>query len=215
MSSRSRSLVAALALAAPIAIPAARADADILKLFAEAHGGAVGGTGLTGDAADEDKDFFGQAPHGLYGLRAGVHFLIFDGVIQHHQFTNGDRIATWTQFAAGLGIQADLGSEEAKRAHTSTFVELGVTAGFGLGTGQQVDPPLSNDEITDKGFVAEGRLGFGKHLNKLFDVGVAVPVSWSYLFKNGFDDTVNDRSTHYSSLHVEGIVYLRMNLKLL
>lgn len=215
MAHRLCSLVAAVALAAPIVVSAERADADILKLFAEAHGGAVGGKGLSGAPVDENKDFFEHAPHGMYGLRAGVHFLIFDGVIQHHQFTDGDRIATWTQFAAGIGIQADLGDEAAKRAHKSTFVEVGFNAGFGLGTGQQVDPPLSNDEVTDKGFVAEGRLGFGKHLNKLFDVGVVVPVSWAYLLKNGFDDTVNDRSTHYRSFQIEGVVYIRINLKLL
>ena len=35
-------------------------------------------------------------------------------------------------------------------------------------------PPLSNDEVTDKGFQLQGRLGFGRHLTKLLDLGVTV-----------------------------------------
>jgi hypothetical protein len=213
-----RSFVVALAAVASVAAHGAasgRADADVLKLFGEIHGGAIGGKGQSGDPVTSEKDFFSNAPHGMYGVRLGARFLIFDGVIQHHQFTNGDRIATWTQFAAGLGIQADLGDEKAKKAKNGPFIDVGVNAGFGLGTGQQVKPPLSNDEISDKGFLVEGRLGFGKHLNKLFDIGVTVPVSWGYFFKNGFDDSANDVSTHYTSLQIEGLVYLRLNLKLL
>ncbi|HWU86639.1 MAG TPA: hypothetical protein VN253_05170 [Kofleriaceae bacterium] len=193
----------------------ARADADILKLFGEVHGGGVYGKGLTGDPVAQDKDFFSNVPHGMYGARIGARFLILDAVIQHHQFTNGSHLATWTQFGIGIGIQSDLGDEKAKKAKQGPYVDFGVDVGFGLGTGRQVDPPLSNDEVTDKGFLIEGRLGFGKHLNSLFDLGVAVPASWGYFFKNGFDVSANDLSTHYRSFQIEGLVYLRMNLKLL
>lgn len=193
----------------------ARADADIFKLFGELHGGAVGGKGLSGDAVDQEKDFFAHAPHPMYGVRVGARLLIFDGVIQHHQFRNGNRLATWTQFGVGLGIEADLGDEKTKKAKKSAYLDFGIHAGFGLGTGQQVMPPLSNDEVTDKGFIVEGRLGFGKHLNKFVDIGVAVPASWGYFFKNGLDTSANDVTTQYRSFQIEGLVYLRMNLKLL
>jgi hypothetical protein len=195
----------------------ARAEADVFKLFGEIHGGAVGGKGLSGDPVDagpEDEAFFANVPHGAYGLRVGARFLIIDAAIQHHQFTNGSRISTWTQFAAGIGVQADLGDEQTKKAKKGNYVDIGVNFAFGLGTGQQVDPPLSNDEISDKGFLIEGRVGFGKHLGKLFDVGVAVPVSWGYFFKTDFDDAANDLSTHYRGLQIAGLAYLRMNLKL-
>ena len=77
-------------------------------------------------------------------------------------------------------------------------------------------PPLSNDEVTDKALPrSRAGLGFGKHLNKLFDIGVAVPVSWGYFFKNGVDTSANDVSTHYQSFQIEGLVYLRVNIKLL
>jgi len=196
----------------------AHAEADVFKLFGEVQGGAVGGKGTSGDpvnAGPQDEAFFANVPHGAYGLRLGARLFIIDGVIQHHQFTNGSRLATWTQFAAGIGVQADLGDEKTKKAKKGGFVDVGVNLAFGLGTGQQVDPPLSNDEITDKGFLVEGRLGFGKHLNKVLDVGVTVPVSWGYFFKTGFDDAANDLSTQYRSLQVAGLAYLRVNIKLL
>jgi hypothetical protein len=201
-------LVGALALARP-------AQADILRIYAEAHGGAVGGEGLSGDAVDADEDFFSNVPRGMYGLQVGARFLIFDGAIQHHQFANGSRLSTWTQLAAGVGIQADVGDERARKQRRGGFVEVAAHLVFGVGTGQQVDPPLSNDEITDKGFLVQGRLGFGKHLGRVLDVGLAVPMSWGYFLKNGLDDVANDVGTHYRSFQIEGLVYLRASLKLL
>lgn len=204
-----------LVVASVLALCSARADADILKLFGEVHGGGVGGKGLSGDPVDQNKDFYSNVPHGAYGVRIGARFLILEGAIQHHQYTNGSDLSTWTQFAVGIGIQADLGDEKAKKAKNGPFFDIGVNAAFGLGTGQQVDPPLSNDEITDKGFLVEGRVGFGKHLNKVIDLGVTVPASWGYFFKNGFDTAANDLSTHYRSFQIAGLLYLRLNLKLL
>lgn len=193
----------------------ARADADVFKLFGEVHGGAVGGKGLSGDPVDQDKDFFSHVPHGAYGLRLGARLLIFDGIIEHHQFTNGSRLSTWTQFAVGIGIEPDLGDEAARKAHKGGFIEAGINLGFGLGTGQQVDPPLSNDEISDKAFIVEGRFGFGKHINKLFDVGLVVPASWGYFIKNDFDTGANNLTNHYRSFQIAGLGYLRVNLRLL
>jgi hypothetical protein len=153
-------------------------------------------------------------PNGAYGLRLGARFLIFDAAIQHHQFTNGSRLSTWTQFAAGIGIQPDLGDEQARKNHTGGFLDVGVNVAFGLGTGQQVDPPLSNDEITDKGFLIEGRIGGGKHLSRLLDFGVVVPLSWGYFLKTDFGAAANDVSNHYRSFQIAGLAYLRLNIRL-
>ena len=193
----------------------ARADADILTLYGELDAGAIGGSGLSGYPVTLDTDFFSNVPHGVYGARIGARLLVFEGAIEHHQFTNGSRISTWTQFAAGIGIEADLGDDNTKKAKTGSYVDFGVNLAFGLGTGQQVMPPLSNDEITDKGFLIEGRVGFGKHLNKFLDIGVVVPVSWGFFFKNGLDTGANDVSNQYKSFQVAGLLYLRANLRLL
>ncbi len=201
---------------ASITVAPVAARADVFKLFAEAEGGAVFGKRLSGDAANESAAFFEKAPHGAYGATIGAHFLFFDAVIQHHQFTNGSRLATWTQFGGGLRFEVDLGSstKEDKKAGKGGYAEISTNLFFGIGTGQQVDPPLSNDEITDKGFLIEGKLGFGKHLNKVFDIGVLFPISWGYFFKNGGGAVANDMSTHYQSIQGEALVVLRGNIRL-
>jgi hypothetical protein len=188
----------------------APASADVLKVFGEVHGGGMGGKGTSGDSKDEA--FFPNAPHGLYGIKVGARFLILEGQIQHHQYRGGGSLATWTQFSVGLGFGIELGDEKQKKAHNGMFAEVNAMLGGGLGTGRQVDPPLSNDEITDKGAVLEGRFSIGKHLGKFFDFGIAFTGSYGYFLKNG---VANDVSNHYRSFQIEGLGYLRLNIKLL
>jgi hypothetical protein len=189
------------------------ASADVLKLFLEADGGGAFGKGTRGDL--KDAAFFAKAPNLVYGGLIGAEFLFLDAWIQHHQLTDGSRIATWTQFGAGVHGLVDLGSAQQQKAHEGGFFEFGVGAWFGLGTGQQVMPPLDNAQITDKAFLIEGRLGGGKHLSSTFDIGVTVPVSWGYFFKNGNGTAVNNTSTHYQGVQGEALVFLRANIRLL
>ena len=48
----------------------------------------------------------------------------------------------------------------------------------------------------------------------MFDFGLAVPVSYGYFFKTGAGAVVNDVSTHYRSVQLEGMLYLRANIRL-
>src|SRR5262249_23364869 len=141
--------------------------------------------------------------------RVAGRFLFLGAAIQHHQYTNGSNLATWTQFSAGLDFSIDMGDEKQKKEHEGTFVDVGAFLGLGLGTGQQVMPPLSNSQITDKAFLIEGRFGYGKHLSRVFDFGVTVPVSWGYFLKNGDGATANDLSTHYRGVQAEAVLFLR------
>jgi hypothetical protein len=202
------SFAAVLAVATP-------ASADVLKLFAEADGGGVYGKGTSGAQVIKDSAFFAKAPHLAYGALIGAEFLFLDAWIQHHQLTDGSRIATWTQFGAGVHGTIDLGDAKQQKAHEGGFFEFGVGAWFGLGTGQQVMPPLDNAQITDKAFLVEGRVGFGTHLSSVFDFGLSVPVSWGYFFKNGDGAVANDVSTHYQGIQGEALLYLRANIRLL
>lgn len=199
-----------------VTVPPVAARADVFKLFAEVEGGGVFGKRLAGDAANAEAGFFEKAPHGAYGAAIGAQFLVFDAVIQHHQFTNGSRLATWTQFGGGMRFEVGLGDQTKaeKAAGKGSYAEISANLFFGIGTGQQVMPPLSNDEVTDKGFLIEGKVGFGMHLNKVLDIGLVVPVSWGYFIKNGGGAVANDVSTHYQSLQGEALVVLRGNIRL-
>ncbi len=197
------------------AATAAPASADVLKLFAEAQGGAVYGKGTSGDQVIKDAAFFARAPHLGYGLLVGAEFLFLDAWVQHRQLNDGDGIATWTQFGVGVHGLVDLGTVKQQKAHEGGFFEFGVGAWFGLGTVQQVMPPLDNAQISHKAFLLEGRIGAGKHLSPTFDVGVTVPVSWGYFFKNGGGAVANDASTHYQGIQGEALLFLRANIRLL
>lgn len=207
---RALSCLAVVALATP-----APASADVLKLFGEVHGGGTFGTGTGGEQAVKDSAFFAKAPKLTYGALVGAEVLIIDALIEHHQFTDGSRIATWTQFGLALHGTMDLGDAKQQKAHEGGYVEFSFGGWFGLGTGQQVMPPLDNAQITDKAFLVEGRIGGGTHLNSVLDLGVTVPVSWGYFFKNGNGAAVNDSSTHYQSVQAAALLVLRANIRLL
>lgn len=201
------------ALALVLLLAPAVASADTFKLFGEIHGGGMYGTGLAG--AQKDSAFFANSPHGAYGAEIGAELIFFDAWIEHHQYTDGSRVTTWTQFGLGVHNEVETGDAQQKKDHKGGYLEFGGGVWFGLGTGQQVKPPLDNAQISDKAFLLEGRLGIGTHLNKVFDVGLTVPVSYGFFFKTGNGAGANDTSTQYRALQVEGLLVLRMNLRLL
>jgi hypothetical protein len=202
-----------LAVLAAVLIAPTAAAADVVSLRAEIHGGGGGGVGLGGEAKDEA--FFKEAPHAAYGALVGVEFLFIDVWVQHHQYTNGDRLATWTQLAAGLDVQIPFGDEgqpdvSGKRPGAKNYAELGFAVGFGLGTGQQVMPPLDKGEISDKAIIGEFDLAIGHRFGKALDLGVRVPVGIGYFIK----DVANDLTDHYYGLQVQALLYLRLHVDL-
>ena len=198
-----------LVVLALAAAPAA-ASADVFKLYGEAQGGGMYGTGIAG--TQKADAFFHKARGGAYGVLVGARFLIFDGNISHNQFLNGGETETWTQFTAGLAFGMDSGTEEEKKKGEGGYFEMGAAVAFGVGTGAQVTPPLDNSQVTDKGFLLQGRLGIGKHLSKIFDIGVSVPVSWGYFFKSG--SGANNTDNQYQGVQAMGLLVLRANVKL-
>ena len=194
-----------LALATP-------ASADTFKLFGEAHGGGMYGVGTAGD--QKDSAFFGKAKGGAYGALVGAELLFFDALIEHTQFVNSDGLKTWTQFGVGMHYTSEEGDEQEKKEGKGSYIEFGGYLWYGLGTGAQVMPPLDNAQITDKAFLAEARFGFGKHLDKVFDLGVEVPVSYGYFIKTGNGAAANDLSNHYRGVQGQALLTLRVNLRL-
>jgi len=195
---------------AVVMVPAA-ASADVFKLYGEVQGGGIYGKGISGTY--QDDAFFANAKGGAAGLLVGGRFLIFDGNIRHQQFINGGETETWTQFSLGLAFGMDSGTEQEKKEYKGGYFELGAELGFGVGTGAQVMPPLDNSEVTDKGFMLGGHLEFGKHLGKIFDIGISVPASWGYFFKSG--GGANNTDNQYQGVQVEGLLVLRANIRLI
>jgi hypothetical protein len=200
---------------AVLSLTAAPASADVLKLYGDVHGGGMLGKGIGGDAMAQESSFFAQSKGGTYGFGVGGRFLFIDAHISHHQFPHDGTISTWTQFNAGLDFEVDTGGPQAKKDHNGAYIEIGAWLGFGVATGAQVDPPLDNSEVSDKGFMLEGRIGFGKHLSKNFDIGLQVPASWGYIFRNGNGAAANDVSSQYQSIQLEALLVFRANVKVI
>lgn len=197
-----------------LATPAAHAD--VLSLYGEVHGGYSGGKGQSG--ALKDEAFHANADGGAYGFKVGAEVLLIDGWVQHDQYRTGDGlVGTWTQLMAGLDTEIPTGEKEGadaqgKGGYASSYVELGAAIGFGVGTGQQVMPPLDNSEVTDKGFLLQGAAGFAWRLTEQVSFGVTVPVQVGYLFKNGAEAVANDVDDQYVELSFAALASLRLDL---
>lgn len=196
-------LMAILAAAAP-------ARADVLALFAQVNIGGSSGTGLGGD--QKDNDFFQRTKGMTYGALVGAKILFLRVWIEHQQYTNFSEFrGTWTQFMLGGGV--DIPLSDAPVAGGVIPFDLGLTfgAGFGLGTGQQVEPPLSNSQISDKGVVGEVALALRYRLNSVFAVGAALPVTVAQIWKN---DAPINQATSYSSISFKGLAFVELTLGL-
>ena len=200
---------------------AAEARADIVAGVAQIQAGYADGRGVAG--AQQDEAFFEGAAGPSYGARAGIELLFATAWVEHNQFLgDGGVQGTWTQFMAGIGHEFGVGStmkgmsvdEEGipTGGYSAYFGEVGLGVGFGVGTGQQVEPPLSNSQITDKGIVGQVTIGGGYRLSEMLSVGVQVPVQGAYLFKSGSEVFANDEETHYQSIHAAALVNLRLRL---
>jgi len=204
------------ATAAALAYHPTAARGDVASLRAELHGGVAGGLGVGG--ASKDDAFHAGIPPATYGALVGIELLFADVFLEHHQFTNGDRLATWTQLEAGFDVDLELGVPpqipNEPRKPGKGYLELGLYAGFGVGTGQQVDPPLDNSEVTDKGLFLEGRASVGWRLGPLFRVGLTIPISGGYFVKSGPGVAANDLNEHYQSIQAAAMITLRANLKI-
>jgi hypothetical protein len=195
---------------------AAPARADILRLYAEAHGGGMYGGGTDGTPVVTNNTFFGKSTGPMYGALVGAQLLFLDAWVQHHQYAgNGNGLQTFTQFGLGIHFTIDMGTPEEQKAHQGTYTEVGAGVWYGVGTGAQVMPPLDAAQLTDQGVAFDGRLGFGKHLNNIFDLGVMVPVSYGFFTKTKGAGGVNDTNNDYRGYLVEALVVLRMNIRLL
>ena len=201
------SLRLTLATTALVIAAATPAAADVFSMRAEIHGGGAGGVGVAGGA--KDRAFSEGARGAAYGALLGGELLFVDAWLEHHQYTDGSLLGTWTQFMTGFDVDIALGKQpplagakDKKSAPAKGFLELGLAVGYGIGTGQQVSPPLDNAQLTDKGFLIEGRFAAGWNLNRIISLGFALPVSYGYLFKSRPGEVANDDDNQYQAIQV-------------
>lgn len=196
------------------------ANADLLSMRAEARAGFATGKGMFGEVKSEAF----QEGRGLpsYGVIVGAELAFIDLWVEHNQYLDGGVDGTWTQFMLGFDVQIDMGGtkgetyDSAGRAHggyDAWFTELGLGAGFGVGTGQQVDPPLDNSELTDKGFLIEARAMAGYRLTEMLQLGFTVPLSFGYFTKSGTEVFANDVDNHYAAFGLQGMFTLRADFQ--
>jgi hypothetical protein len=186
----------ALALAALVAAPAA-AHASFVELHAALRAGTSTGSGLGG--AQKDNDFFAGAKGAAFGAKVGVQLLFLDLSVSHDQFTNFSEVrGTWTQLTLGPRFVFPLNEGPAGVLPT-LYADLGAAVGYGIGTGQQIEPPLDDAEVSDKGVVFELHIGIEYRFAKVLGIGVTAPLAWGYLVKN--DIPITDTDGHYHSFH--------------
>lgn len=211
-----------------LAAPAGLARADVLSLHAEVHGGGAAGKGLDGDVTGnpdigiaEDEAFHAKTRGATYGALVGVEFLFVDAWVEHNQYMDGDGLlGTWSQFMGGLDLELDLGEKvgatkkkgKLKGGYSQGYFETGLAVGFGVGTLNQVEPPLDNRQIEDKGFIGQASIGAGYRLNRILSLGVSVPVQFGYMFKSGGPANLEDNQ--YVSVQAAALLNLRMKFKL-
>jgi hypothetical protein len=186
-----------------ILLASTSARADVFAIFAQANVGFSAGSSLGGD--QRDSNFFERTKGFAYGAVVGAQILILRVWIDHQQYTNfSDFKGTWTQFM--IGSQFGLPLEVIP---FDFGVRLG--AGFGLGTGQQIVPPLDNGEITDKAIVGEITPSLKYKFNSVVGIGFELPIEFALVFKSDAPVTQSDK---YTSFSLKGLVFLEVSLGL-
>jgi hypothetical protein len=189
------------------------AHAKIFDIYGQAQGGGGYGLGIAG--AQKNNDFFQNVGGADFGGRLGAEILFVDAWVEHYQFTDFKGITgTWTQFMIGGDWDFPLGDTPEPGKKPKTYGEVGIAIGYGVGTGQQIVPPLDNAQLSDKGFLGQVSFGADYRLSSLFSIGITVPISYGYLFKAGNGVVANDSANQYQQINITPFVYLRLHLEL-
>jgi hypothetical protein len=193
-----RLLVAALAVAGTLAV-ARPADARLIDLYAGATAGGVGGWGTTPNT----PDFFDSTRGPGFGFDLGMKLLVFDLSANFLQVFDGSGLSgTLIQFLLGVEVDIPLGNAKLPDGLPQDVLKPEVGGGFGFGTPGPVNPPLTDSQVSAKGIVANGSVGYEHYLNPFMAVGGQVTFGYHYFFGG---DAVNSSAGHSSGYHVLGL----------
>jgi hypothetical protein len=197
--------LAALAAAVVVAAGARTAEARWLDLRLGLRGGGIIGWGS--DAST--PDFFRNTSGPAAGFELGARILIFDVSANFLQvFDTHGREGTLTQVLAGVAFDIPVGDETLKNGKKKNFVRLGTMGGFGLGTAGPVHPPLTNDQVSDKGIVAQAQFGYEHYVDSILAVGLEGDLGYHY-FLGG--QVVNASQDHSAGPDLIGLATLTLH----
>jgi hypothetical protein len=191
---------AALAFFGASLIAAERpAEARIMDLRVGADAGGMVGWGSTSNT----PDFFEETSGGGLGFNLGFKILIFDASASFLQVLNGSgTVGTLTQFQLGILIDVPVGREKMPDGKSRNVLHPGLSAGLGFGTPGPVDPPLNNEQVSDKGVVTNLKFGYEYFLNPFMGVGFTAIAGYHY-FLGG--QVVTMSQDHSSGYHLAGL----------
>jgi hypothetical protein len=209
MMSRARHL-AATAVALGVALGGARAaEARLLDARAGVRLGGMAGWG----SSDTTPDFFHNTAGFGGGFELGARLLIFDASVSFLQLVNSSGWAgTLTQVQLGVAFDIPIGEERKTpdgKTVTDDVIHPAIVGGFGFGTPAPVKPPLTNDEISDKGIVAVAKVGYEHFLNQFLAIGLEGDIGYHY-FLGG--QVVTNNNDHSSGPHFIGLGTLTFHL---
>jgi len=181
---RSGTWTGGLLLGAALALAPASAHAD--GRIVDLHGAVVAG-GMTGwgNGATGSPDFFREAQGPGFGAELGVRLLVLDLSVRFLQMvgSNGrEGTLSTVMFGPTLEIPIEGGRVDTAghRRPAKTVLRPSLAAGVGFGTPAPVNPPLSADQISGKGFLTTARFGIERFFGPVFGLEAHAEAGYHY-----------------------------------
>jgi hypothetical protein len=187
-----------------------RAEARLIDLHAGLRGGGITGWGDT----KSTPDFFDKTKGPGLGFDLGVKLLVFDLSANFLQVFDGSgRVGTLTQLLLSFVIDVPVGYQTFRNTGKKrNIVRPALGAGVAFGTPGPVHPPLSNDQVSDKGLVTQMGVAYEHFLNPFMGVGVEGDFGYHYFVGGGASATANDVRDHSSGYHLAGFATFTFHL---
>jgi hypothetical protein len=184
------------------------AEAKLFDLYASGRAGQIWGWGIS-DVNAEASNFFDRVRGPSLGAEVGAEVFLVNLSVNFNQlFDREGPAGTLTQFL--VGFDGDLAIDS--RLKPKTFLRFGVSGGLALGTHRPVDPPLDNNQVSNKGPVAQGLVALDRHLNSVFIIGLEFIGGYHYFFAGG-DAPANAKTNQSQGAHVMGFLSLRVHFE--
>ncbi len=181
-----------------LAVAARPAEARLADLYAGATAG-----GMTGWGSAKTRDFFATTRGGGLGVGLGMKLLFIDVSANFLQTLNGSGTSgTLIQLLLGGEVDVPLGRTKLHDGEPQKLLKPKLAVGFGFGTPGPVAYPLTDEQVSAKGVVADAILGYEYFIDPFVAVGVEATFGWHYFFGG---DVVNSVETSSSGYHVLGL----------